>query len=113
MEDCIFCKIIRDELPSRKVFEDDNVLAFWDINPAAPVHIIVVTKSHIESVAAIDKSNSQLLSDIFEAIAVIAKDLKLEDGYRVISNVGKNAGQTINHLHFHLLGGKRLSLAMC
>ena len=113
MDNCIFCKIVKGEIPSTIVYESDNVLAFKDINPVSPIHIIVVTKAHIESIAEIDSSNSSVLSEIFEAIAIIAKEQCLSNGYRVVSNVGNDAGQTIDHLHFHLLGGRKLSLSIC
>ena len=112
MDDCIFCRIVKGEIPSYMVFESDSVLAFRDINPVAPVHIIVIPKSHIESVADVDTGNSAVLSDIFEAIAEIGKEQGLINGYRIISNVGPDSNQTINHLHFHLIGGKKLSLTL-
>lgn len=109
MDDCIFCKIVKGELPSTKVYEDDKVLAFKDINPVTPVHVIVVPKKHIESVNEIDESNTDLIAHIFITIKKIAKDLDIADsGYRVITNVGKDAGQTVPHLHFHILGKKKL-----
>lgn len=113
MNDCLFCKIVAGEIPSEKVYEDDAVYAFRDINPAAPVHILVVPKRHIASVAEIDERNSDVLSAMFEAIAKIGKKQKLNDGYRVVTNVGEHGGQTVGHLHFHILGGKKLALSMC
>ncbi|NCC87552.1 MAG: histidine triad nucleotide-binding protein [Clostridia bacterium] len=104
--DCIFCKIISGEIPSKKVYEDEQVLAFYDLDPKAPVHILVIPKQHIQSVAQLDNSNSQVLSHIFEVIAKIAKDFNLDDGFRVVTNTGESAGQTVPHLHFHLLGGR-------
>ncbi len=112
MSDCLFCKIIGGEIPSTKVYEDDSVLAFRDIAPMAPVHILVIPKTHISSVAAITPENSAVVAHIFEVIAKIAKDEGLENGYRVVSNCGSDAGQTVPHLHFHILGGKPLSLEM-
>lgn len=113
MQDCIFCKIIAGEIPSKKVYEDENVYAFHDINPQAPVHVLVIPKKHIASVAEIDEGNAQIVAQIFPAIAKIARELGLEeDGYRVVSNCGEAAGQTVHHLHFHLLGGKALTLTM-
>ena len=107
--DCLFCKIIAGEIPSKKVYENDFVYAFYDINPVAPVHVIVVPKMHIESVNAIDKANSESAKHIFEAIPKIAKELGVkENGYRVITNIGENGGQTIRHLHFHIIGGTKL-----
>lgn len=113
MSDCLFCKIIAGDVPSTKVYEDDAVYAFRDINPAAPVHILVVPKRHIASAAEIDKNNSEVLASVFEAVAKIAREEKLDDGYRVVTNVGEHGGQTVGHLHFHILGGKKLALSMC
>ena len=112
MEDCLFCKIIKGEIPSTKVYEDEFVYAFKDINPEAPVHILVVPKKHIESVNGptvhTDKKKN-IIGKIFLAIKKIAKEQGLaERGYRVVSNCGKDAGQTVMHLHFHILGGKEL-----
>lgn len=109
--DCLFCKIIKGEIPSKKVYEDEYCYAFEDIAPAAPVHILFVPKEHIESVAKISAENSALVGKIYEAISKVAKEKGLEeDGYRVVSNCGKNAGQTVFHLHFHLLGGRPLGV---
>ncbi len=107
--DCIFCKIINNEIPSKKAYEDDSVLAFYDLNPQAPVHILVVPKQHIESIAEITPENSAVLAHIGEVIANLAKELNLVDGFRVITNVGKHGAQTVKHLHFHILGGKQLT----
>ncbi len=112
MSDCLFCKIIAGEIPSTKVYEDERVLAFRDIAPQAPTHILVIPKEHIASVAEIDEKNSAVVSHIFEVIAKIAKEEKLEGGYRVVSNCGDDAGQTVHHLHFHILGGKKLNVEM-
>ena len=109
---CLFCKIIAGEIPSTKVYEDDSVLAFRDINPQAPTHILVIPKTHIASVAEITADNRDLVAHIFEVIPVIAKAEGLANGYRVVSNCGPDAGQTVGHLHFHILGGKELSLEM-
>ena len=107
--DCLFCKIIAGEIPSKKVYEDDNVYAFYDINPVAPVHVIVVPKMHIESANVINDENSDAVKYVFEAIPKIAEILGVkEDGYRVITNIGQNGGQTIKHLHFHIIGGTNL-----
>lgn len=104
--DCLFCKIISGEIPSKKVFENDKVYAFYDIAPQAPVHVVVVPKVHIESANAVTAENAQAVSDVFCAIPEIAKILGIsEDGYRVVNNCGKNAGQTVFHIHFHILGG--------
>ena len=113
MQDCIFCKIIAGEIPSKKVYEDEHVYAFYDINPQAPVHVLVIPKRHISSVAAIDAENAPVVAQVFCAIANIARELGLEEqGYRVVSNCGEAAGQTVFHLHFHILGGKQLALTM-
>ena len=109
---CLFCKIVAGEIPSTKVYEDDSILAFRDINPQAPTHILVIPKTHIASVAEITADNRDLVAHIFEVIPVIAEAEGLTNGYRVVSNCGADAGQTVNHLHFHILGGKELSLEM-
>jgi len=108
MSDCLFCKIISGAIPSQRVFENDHVFAFRDISPQAPVHILVVPKEHVESAAALTAENSDLAAKCFEAIPVIAKNAGLDGGFRVISNAGPDGGQTVMHLHFHLLGGKKL-----
>ena len=110
--DCIFCKIIAGEIPSTKVYEDDTMLAFRDINPEAPVHVLVIPKAHIESMDKITEENSAVVAKIFEKIPHIAAEAGVENGYRVISNCGPDAGQTVFHLHFHILGGQELSLQM-
>ena len=112
MTDCIFCKIINGDIPSKKVFEDELVYAFEDINPMAPVHILVIPKKHIANMLEINEKNSDVISHIFEVIANIAKEKNLEKGFRVVSNCNEYAGQTVFHLHFHILGGKQLSLTM-
>lgn len=104
---CVFCEIIAGNIPSTKVYEDDNILAFKDINPVAPVHIIVVPKVHIESANEINSENSKYVSYIFEKISEIAKSQGI-DSYRVINNCGEDAGQTVKHLHFHLIGGVKM-----
>ncbi|NLC73004.1 MAG: histidine triad nucleotide-binding protein [Ruminococcaceae bacterium] len=107
--DCIFCKIAAGEIPSQKVYEDDLIYAFRDINPQAPVHILVIPKEHIASSASeIDADNSHIIGRVFEAIAKIAKQEGLESGFRVINNCGEDGGQTVGHIHFHLLGGTKL-----
>lgn len=112
MENCLFCKIVAGIIPSTKVYEDEYVFAFRDIAPQAPVHILVIPKTHIESVNDIKAENALYASKCLEAIAIIAKQEKLENGYRVISNCGEDAGQTVKHLHFHILAGKKLSEKM-
>lgn len=112
MTDCIFCKIAAGEIPSQKVYEDEFVYAFRDINPMAPVHILVIPKEHIPTLSDINESNSKVISHLYEVIVKIAKEQQLDDGFRVVSNCGENAGQTVFHLHFHILGGKKLSNEM-
>ena len=112
MSDCLFCKIIAGTIPSTKVYEDELCYAFRDIAPQAPTHILVVPKAHIESVNGITAENSAVVAHIFQVIPAIAKAEGLDSGYRVVSNCGPNAGQTVFHLHFHILGGKALSLEM-
>ena len=109
---CLFCKIVAGEIPSTKVFEDDTILAFRDISPMAPTHILVIPKTHIPSVDGITAENSAVVAHIFEAIPAIAAQEGLVNGYRVVSNCGDDAGQTVHHLHFHILGGKKLALEM-
>ena len=110
--DCLFCKIIKGDIPSSKVYENEYVYAFRDINPQAPVHILVVPKVHISSVDEINAENSALVAKIFEAIPAIAKAEGLDGGYRVISNCGADACQSVKHLHFHILGGTQLGERM-
>lgn len=112
MTNCLFCKIIAGDIPSTKVYEDDQVYAFRDINPQAPTHILVIPKEHIPSVDGITAENSAVVARIFEVIPQIAKAEGLTEGYRVVSNCGAHAGQTVHHLHFHILGGKQLALEM-
>ena len=112
MENCLFCKIINGVIPSTKVYEDELVYAFRDIAPQAPTHILVIPKAHIDSCNGITAENSAVVAHIFEVIPAIAKAECLESGYRVVSNCGADAGQTVFHLHFHILGGKQLSLEM-
>ena len=107
--DCLFCKIAAGEIPSTKVYEDDKILAFRDIAPKAPTHILVIPKTHIAGVDEITPENSAVVSHIFEKIAEIARVEGLDGGYRVVSNIGEDGGQTVRHLHFHILGGKKLS----
>ena len=112
MNDCIFCKIIKGDIPSTKVYEDEQVLAFRDIAPQAPTHILVIPKAHIGSVAEVTPANSNVVAHIFEVIPAIAAKEGLVNGYRVVSNCGADAGQTVHHLHFHILGGRELALQM-
>ena len=108
MSDCLFCKIIEGAIPSSKVFEDEYVYAFRDIAPMAPVHVLVVPKMHIASADGVNAENSVYVARIFEAIAKIAAAEGLTNGYRVITNCGEDGCQTVKHLHFHILGGKKL-----
>ena len=108
MTDCLFCKIIAGEIPSTKVYEDEWVYAFLDIDPQAPFHAVIVPKIHIASAAEINAENSHYVSKIFEAVAKIAAQEKLEDGFRVVNNCGKDGGQTVGHIHFHLLARRYL-----
>ena len=104
--DCLFCKISAGEIPSTKVYEDDTVLAFNDINPEAPVHILLIPKQHLTSMAEINEDNSAVVAHIFEVAAKIAAEKGFADGFRVVSNCGDSAGQTVKHLHFHLMAGR-------
>ena len=109
MWDCIFCKIVEKAIPSKIVYEDDEILAFHDINPEAPVHVIVIPKDHIESMSKVEEEHKSLLGHILLKIKTIAEELGLtEDGYRIVNNCGKLGGQTVFHLHFHLMGGRAL-----
>ena len=110
--DCLFCAIIKGDIPSNKVYEDDSCYAFMDINPQAPVHCLVVPKEHISSANEISEDNREVISKIFSAIPVIANKLGLTNGYRVITNVGDDGCQSVKHIHFHILGGKKLSESM-
>ena len=108
MNDCLFCKIIAGEIPSTKVYEDDKVYAFRDINPQAPVHVLVLPKEHMDSANAITAENAGNVAAVFEAIPKIAAAEGLSSGYRVINNCGADGGQTVMHIHFHLIGGRKL-----
>lgn len=110
--DCLFCKIVTGDIPSTKVYEDEKILAFRDIAPQAPTHILVIPKAHIPSVDGITEENSSIVAHIFSVIPKIAAAENLTGGYRVVSNCGADAGQTVHHLHFHILGGKPLALEM-
>ena len=109
MENCIFCKIIDGEIPSKKIYEDDKVYAFNDINPEAPVHFLVIPKEHIESANALNENNADIVSHIFKVINKLVVELDIaQNGYRIINNCGEDGGQTVKHLHFHVLGGRSL-----
>ena len=112
MENCLFCKIAAGQIPSAKVYEDDQILAFRDIAPQAPTHILVIPKAHISGCDGVTAENSAVVAHIFEVIPQIARAEGLTGGYRVVSNCGSDAGQTVPHLHFHILGGKALALEM-
>ncbi|MBW6408509.1 histidine triad nucleotide-binding protein [Clostridium weizhouense] len=109
MGDCIFCKIIKGDIPSKKIYEDEFVYAFYDINPEAPTHFLVIPKEHIESVNMLNEKNINVISHIFKTIKKLAKELGIsEKGYRIVNNCGEDGGQTVNHMHFHVLGGRNL-----
>jgi histidine triad (HIT) family protein len=112
MSDCLFCKIIAGEIPSTKVYEDEKIYAFKDVNPQAPVHVLVVPKEHICCADAIDESNVDYVAHIFSKIPSIAKSLGLTNGYRIVNNCGEDGCQSVKHLHFHILGGTKLSEKM-
>jgi len=105
--DCIFCKIAAGEIPSKKAYEDKSVVAFYDLEPQAPVHILIIPKEHIASCAEITEENSAVIAHIFEVAAKLGKELGLENGYRIVNNCGADGGQTVHHLHFHLMGGRQ------
>jgi len=109
MNDCLFCKIIRGEIPSEKVYEDDKMLAFRDIAPAAPVHILIIPKVHIDGADALSDGEVVLIGEIVLAAKKLADKLELGSGWRLITNVKEHGGQTVRHLHFHLLGGRKLT----
>lgn len=108
MDDCVFCKIIDGSIPSKKVYEDDKILAFYDLEPQAPVHVLVIPKLHICCADKVDESNSDYIARIFEKIPEITKLLGLANGYRVVTNCGEHGCQSVMHLHFHILGGEQL-----
>lgn len=112
MENCLFCKIIAGVIPSTKVYEDDKCLAFRDIAPMAPTHILVIPKEHIDGCSGVNADNADVVAHIFTVIPQIAAAEGLTNGYRVVSNCGPDAGQTVPHLHFHILGGRQLTLEM-
>lgn len=108
MSDCLFCKIAAGEIPSNKVYEDEICYAFYDIDPQAPVHFLVIPKEHIASVAGINGENSTVVAHIFEVIAKVTAQMGIES-YRVVSNIGEQAGQSVPHLHFHVLSGRDMT----
>ena len=105
--DCIFCKIAAGEIPAKKAYEDESVVAFYDLEPQAPVHILIIPKAHISSCDEITEENSAVVAHIFEVAAKLGKELGLDNGYRIVNNCGADGGQTVHHLHFHLMGGRR------
>ena len=110
-EDCLFCKIIKGEILSTKVYEDDMLLAFKDINPVAPVHVLIIPKTHVENTNEINENNSDYIKHIYEKMGEIAKNAGVfESGYRLICNCGEDAGQEVKHIHFHMIGGTKLGL---
>ena len=111
--DCLFCKIVNGEIPSTKVYEDEELYAFNDINPQAPVHVLIIPKKHIDSAADINEENADLVAKVFVAAAKIAKKMNLENGFRIVTNSGEFGCQSVHHIHFHLLSGKQLSGKMC
>ena len=109
MDNCIFCKIVKGEIPSKKVYEDDLVMAFYDVAPAAPVHVLVIPKEHVlESARAVTAEHAALIGHIYQVIAKLAAEMGMES-YRVVSNIGEQAGQSVFHLHFHVLSGRDMT----
>lgn len=109
MDDCIFCKIVKGEIPSEKVYEDEKVLAFKDINPVTPIHVLVIPKKHFKDVLDVKEEDKEIIADLFQSINKIAKTLGIEkNGFRIVNNCREDAGQEVMHLHFHLLAGKKL-----
>lgn len=107
--DCIFCKIANGEVPSDKLYEDDDIIAFHDLSPQAPTHFLVIPKKHIPSANFVDKENSTLIAKIFEVIPKLAKEEGIfKKGYRIVNNIGEQGGQSVDHIHFHILGGRNL-----
>ena len=107
--DCLFCKIVKGEIPSKKIYEDEKVLAFYDVSPQAPVHFLVNPKEHFRNFRDISPDNLEIISHIFKVIQIIADKLNLDDGLRIVNNYGKDGGQTVDHLHFHVLAGRSLN----
>ncbi len=107
--DCIFCKIASNEISSKKVYEDDQIVAFNDLDPQAPVHVLIIPKKHIQSADQIADGDTNIIGKIFMVASKIAKELGLENGYRIVNNCGEDGGQTVPHLHFHLMGGRKMN----
>lgn len=112
MSDCLFCKIVRGEIPSEKVYEDEEIYAFRDINPCAPVHVLVIPKKHIDGMDKLTEGDEGLAGRLVFTAARLAEKENLTEGYRILTNTGGHGGQTVRHLHFHLIGGKKLSMKM-
>lgn len=108
MEDCLFCKIVGGEIPSSKVYEDEKVLAFHDIDKKAPVHVLIIPKNHIDSLVALEETDFDTVAHIMRVVQKLAVEFDLKKGFRLVANTGEEGGQTVNHLHFHLLGGREL-----
>lgn len=106
--DCIFCKIANGEIPSKKVYEDEKVCAFYDLDPQAPIHVLIIPKEHISSVMELNEENADIVSHIFLVAKKLAQELNLEKGFRLVNNCGEEGGQSVMHLHFHLLGGRSM-----
>ncbi len=113
MDNCLFCDIISGKIPSTKVYEDEEILAFKDINPMAPVHILIIPKNHIDGADKLNDDNSAIVSKIFSVAARLAEEYHLDKGFRIVTNSGDDGGQTVRHLHFHLLGGAKLNTTLC
>ena len=112
MDNCLFCRIVRGEIPSTKVYEDEQVFAFRDINPMAPTHVLVIPRKHISGMSAVDEADDALLAACLRACRTVAKNENLENGFRVVSNCGPDACQSVPHLHFHVLGGRKMTDGM-
>lgn len=108
MKDCLFCKIARKEIPSEIIYEDEKVIAFNDVNPQAPIHFLVIPKEHIESADDITLENKSLMGHMFYIASKLAREKNLKSGYRIVNNCGKDGGQTVDHIHFHLLGKRNM-----
>lgn len=108
MSDCLFCRIVAGEIPSQKVYEDEYCYAFYDISPLAPTHFLVVPKKHFASAAEVTQENAEVVGHIYAVIAKLAMEMDFAEGFRVVTNCGQDAGQTVNHIHFHVLAGKQL-----
>lgn len=109
MAQCLFCRIATKDLDADIVYDSDDVMAFRDINPAAPTHVLIIPKRHVDSARDLARSHGEVLGEMFEAMATIAADEGVEGGYRVVTNVGPDAGQSVHHLHFHVIGGRRMA----